>query len=228
MSKNIYIVWSLKRSGAHGFEEWLFPHFSNYGFVNNTNIRQPLSRGASAADKDNIIFGFEDIKLDVIPGFNNGTDGIIKQNISDFDTITNILFIRDPYNLFASRLRKNQDDKRMFMDESTVRLWKGYAKEAIGETSYLSNKVVVNFGRWYTIREYRNQISEKLGLEFTDEGIKKVGIRGSSFDGKKIKNSRNLGVLERWTEFIGNEEYNDLINDEELASLYRQVNEIGI
>jgi hypothetical protein len=114
------------------------------------------------------------------------------------------------------------------MDESTVRLWKGYAKEAIGETSYLSNKVVVNFGRWYTIREYRNQISEKLGLEFTDEGIKKVGIRGSSFDGKKIKNSRNLGVLERWTEFIGNEEYNDLINDEELASLYRQVNEIGI
>jgi hypothetical protein len=49
------------------------------------------------------------------------------------------------------------------------------------------------------IKEYRENIANTLNIDFNDDGIRKVGLRGSSFDGECFEiDGRTLGVLDRW------------------------------
>lgn len=136
-----------------------------------------------------------------------------------------VLIMRDPFNLFASRLQGNKprENARNFdlmkvysRHHNLPELWIAYAKECLGETNFLSNKkVVINYNQWFADINYRKQIADSLNVQFTDIGFNEVvraGGIGSSFDGTNFNNDASkMDVLSRWKLFKGNPVFLDLI-----------------
>jgi hypothetical protein len=67
-----------------------------------------------------------------------------------------------------------------------VALWKSYAREYLGRTNVLGDKVTINYNRWVTDKGYRDVLlREQFGREENlDIGIDEVSSHGSgsSFD----------------------------------------------
>ncbi|MGK7951238.1 MAG: hypothetical protein AB4368_21255 [Xenococcaceae cyanobacterium] len=130
-----------------------------------------------------------------------------------------LLIIRDPFNLLASRLKNNflavKSARSSFAD-----LWLDYAKEYLGETNRLQhNKVCVNYNLWVNNKDYRQEIASKLNIEFTDVGIDTVhGCGGgSSFDGREFDGQANkMDVNNRWKHYLEDPTYRKLINNDRL------------
>lgn len=143
-----------------------------------------------------------------------------------------LILLRDPFNLFASRLRasRRQTPETGSIDFMKVKarhislpkLWVDYAKEYLGETQYLQHvKVPVNYNQWVSSTDYRRQLAETLGLEFTDSGVDDVMTNGggSSFDGTELQGKASeMSVLERWKTFVDDPAFKSLIEDEALLS----------
>lgn len=120
--------------------------------------------------------------------------------------ITNILIVRDPCNLFASRIRKASlvenpaYPKYTGPDTRVLKLWKNHALEYLGLTDHLENKVCIYFNSWFSNRSYRQSISQQLNLKFTDRGFSNVSLigGGSSFDSTHFDgNNQMMDVLNR-------------------------------
>ncbi|MEM9399968.1 MAG: hypothetical protein AAF984_07140 [Verrucomicrobiota bacterium] len=138
-----------------------------------------------------------------------------------------LILIRDPFNLFASRLRASERGKSVdyqmdFMKvkshkSSLPELWIDYAREYLDETRYLQNiKVPVNYNLWVLDKEYRRQVAEKLAMDFTDAGFDEVMTNGggSSFDGVTLHGKASeMSVLERWKHFEEDDRFQALIKD---------------
>ncbi|MGK7957777.1 MAG: hypothetical protein AB4063_21380 [Crocosphaera sp.] len=159
----------------------------------------------------------------------------------------NVLLIRDPFNLFASRLKQvlNQNfdqSKHGFImghpkykygaskPEEYVGIWKEHAKEYLGITSYLGNdKITINYSQWFLDSSYREKIANLLKLKYTDENLNKVvGEKepgaGSSFDQYEYNGQADqMKVLERWKNMIDNPNYCSLFTDREVWELSEQI-----
>ncbi len=137
-----------------------------------------------------------------------------------------LLIIRDPFNLLASRLKNNflavKSSQGNFVD-----LWLDYAKEYLGETNQLQhNKVCVNYNLWVNNRDYRQEIASKLDIEFTDVGIDTVhGCGGgSSFDGREFDGKANkMDVNNRWKHYLEDPTYRELIDNEQLLEYSHKI-----
>jgi len=172
--------------------------------------------------KDSLIYSYEDQELEKIahPLFERKRELYLGKSETRFDVIV----MRDPFNLFASRLKTKprEDGPNFSMLEvysrrySLAELWITYAQECLGETSYLKGqKIFVNYNRWFLDVNYRQEIAEQLGIDFSDEGIDDISDagRGSSFDGDKYSGSAHkMDVLNRWKSFKGDPLYRKLIN----------------
>lgn len=159
----------------------------------------------------------------------------------------NILLIRDPFNLFASRLKQvmNQNFDRSkygFLmghprykygaskPEEYVAIWKEHGKEYLGTTSYLGeNKITINYNQWFLDTNYRKQIANSLGLEYKEESLNQVVGKtraggGSSFDKYEYSGKANqMKVLERWKNMVDNPDYRSLFRDPEVWKLSEQI-----
>lgn len=74
-------------------------------------------------------------------------------------------------------------------------------KEALNETNYLENRVVVLFDLWFLSKDYRKDMCKKLGLDFYDYGLNEVTSfgNGSSFDSQNYNgNAQSMKVRERY------------------------------
>lgn len=164
-----------------------------------------------------LICGYEDHSLTDIcdPLFERFHDTHVGKSNRRFD----VLILRDPFNLFASRLKSNMIHVKS-QKLTAVDLWIQHAKEFLGETQYLNqNRILVNYNQWVTDIDYRKQLSVQLGLNFCDSGIKKVANLGggSSFDGAKMDGQGDqMAVLERWKHFKDDENYRQIFQNEEL------------
>lgn len=139
-----------------------------------------------------------------------------------------VIIMRDPFNLFASRLRASRKrevppDQFDFMrvkskKSSLPQMWIDYAQEYLDETNYLRHtKVHINYNLWSTDPNYRCQIAKKLDLDFTDAGFDDVMTNGggSSFDGVSLNGKASaMSVLERWKHFADDPHFRALIDDE--------------
>lgn len=249
--KRVIIVHGIKRSGNHAIINWLKAH-DRFVFFNNvipTNKilkgkrtmpppedfalwlqRRLLPRGLRfafltelALRKRFLIISLEDHEFQVQPFLNVPCE------------VTNILILRDPYNLFSSRIRKaSLVDKAVYpkhasplMDRS-LQLWKSHAREYLGLTNHLENKVCVYFNSWFSDRDYRQGISRKLDVEFTDSGFSEVSQLGggSSFDNTHF-DGRNqmMNVLDRQSDLTVSERQllEDTLADDELQKLALQI-----
>ena len=236
ISDTVYFIWSMKRSGAHGFEQWLFPNINGrYLFFNNKKVSNPSSGSpANFCDSfngrqerwDSLVFGFEDYEFPICEGGIRSTEDVIESitGKNRVGNVINVIVLRDPLNLISSRMKTREKDKRMDVDESTVSLWVNNAMEFLGETSFLSNKMAVNFNTWFSDEGYRKRLAESFCLEFNDSGKNKVGMKGSSFDGKAYKGrASQMDVLCRWRDYQDNDEFVRLVSDDRVMELSSKI-----
>jgi hypothetical protein len=137
-----------------------------------------------------------------------------------------LIIMRDPFNLFASRLQFQSKGKSLNMLSvysscySLPELWIAYAKECLEETSYLKyNKLFVNYNRWFLDINYRQYLANKLSIELSDPDYHEVPTAGGgssfdqvNYDGEAYK----MNVMNRWKLFINDNLYRKLLNTKEL------------
>lgn len=210
-------VFSMKRAGQHYLVDWILKDYKKpYLFLNDIPLnRNPFSnfKGSSPfktnvffirwfpgifgrwIKKDLLIYNFEDPIIDQV--YN------IKDGIGLTESHTNILVLRDIYNLFASRYKgliEFREDSRI--SNIIKEIWKMHAYEFLGATTHIPNLVVVNYNSLTTDPSYRDQIADKLEISPTQ--LKKISIEGggssfrdsdSSFEEDRF-NSRLLTCLD--------------------------------
>lgn len=174
--------------------------------------------------KDWFLYSYEDHDLTQIT-----SDSFERKHdlyVGHSQTRHDLLILRDPFNLFASRLKNDYLDVAA-PGKSMVELWLDYAKEFVGETNYLThNKLCVNYNQWANDVAYRQQVAEQLGLQFTDAGINKVGSwgGGSSFEGQEFcDRAHKMDVTNRWKHFLDDERYRQLFQHPKLWNYSEQI-----
>lgn len=171
-----------------------------------------------------LIYSYEDYALEEVFShkFEQKHDLYLGKTKDRYD----LLIIRDPFNLLASRLKNDflSVKSRHF---NFVELWIDYAKEYLGETNYLQhNKVCLNYNLWVSNIDYRQEIASKLKIKFTDAGINKVhGCGGgSSFDGRELDGQANkMDVNNRWKHYLEDPVYRQLINNEQILEYSHRI-----
>lgn len=172
-----------------------------------------------------LILSYEDYSFSLVANdfFEKKHDLYLGKSASRFD----ILVLRDPFNLLASRLRSNKMKFKSKTAKSFAQLWIEYAKEYLGETNYLQhNRVTINFNKWFLERDYRESIATKLELDFSDHAFNTVPAfgQGSSFDGREFNgNAREMDLLNRWRAFSEHPEYLELSSNEEICSYSQSI-----
>ncbi len=256
--KTLMMVHGMKRSGNHAIINWINAH-GQYIFINNVihiapillgqktmpppedfltwlhrrcprrtligKLRMPSLLHRFFLHRKPVIASLEDHDIQVRPFRNIPSE------------VTNILILRDPVNLFASRIRKaslTDNPAYLTTDPAMKRVldnWKSHAREYLGMTSYLENKVCVYFNSWFSDQTYRQLISNKLNITFTDEGFRDVSQRGggSSFDSTQFDgNNRKMNVLDRQSHLSDSEKQilQNVLEDKELQDLDEKVRNI--
>lgn len=206
-------VFGLRRGGNHAIIGWLasaMPNDSVYYFndvscdyarLYNTIVIGPSDFKAGtvarklikypnwASNKKCIIQSYEDQPLDIIKEVNKQNNGNIKNKV-------NIMIIRDPFNMVASRLELYR--KGNYFVEVTpqvMKLWESYANEYLGNTNVLSEDgtktVCVNYNKWHIDSTYRDEIARQIGIDPTlaDINMRMFFGGGSSFNNTELSNN---------------------------------------
>lgn len=255
--KKLFIVYGMKRTGNHAIINWLLAH-DKFVFFNNIVPIGPILDGKHAVpppmDFNEWLRGrnFRENRI-VIDNFkklffrNRTMIASLEDHNLKFSPfknvpveVTNILLLRDPFNLLSSRIRKGSvlhrpliypTEMNAFM-KRVPELWKSYASEFLGLTDYLDNKVSIYFNSWFSSENYRRETSHKLGFEFNDSkysSVVKKSSGGSSFDGTLFNgHSNEMNVLNRETELSGGEKklLDELLQDSELHDLSLKVRDL--
>lgn len=128
---------------------------------------------------------------------------------------TDVLILRDPFNLFASRRRLGLTE---ISDRVARTMWKQHAREfAKGPRRLRHDPLLVNYNRWCTSVDERRRISAHLELEFNDAGRRDVlpCHGGSSFDGRRYDGeAERMPVFERWRHYADDPAFLDLFDAE--------------
>jgi hypothetical protein len=251
MNRHEYRIIGMSRSGNHAIIDWILSQASGRTcFLNCAEPQsnpyltaRPLDSGRSivanfpefdlaseqrgdCADKNLLVLSHEDCFLGTVAkgAYEDNHDAFVGPSMRRRD----VLILRDPFNLFASRLRGR------FGSVSTataLRIWKQHAREFLGVRRYLKHpRVLIDYNRWVTGKEYRREIAGALGLRFSDSSLAKVAAagNGSSFDGRRYDGRATcMRILERWKHFVGSEAYAALFDHEVHSLSHRIFGDIG-
>jgi hypothetical protein len=223
----------MSRSGNHGVIRWLMAHYEEAGysvyFYNNTVV----------AFLEHLNFVFSDVDRSTKKVFLVSLeDVVINQRFSTLSSISdrNILLVRDPANLFASRLAGLAPDRGLSFPEgwsepqrvtaaaatykalpAQIEKYRNHHGEFSGSTNFLKNKLCVSYNRWVKDEDYRCSIVDGgLGLKFSDSKYKTRA--GSSF-GKPPASEAEY--FDRWKSFWDNPVYAAVRGDESLMDISR-------
>ncbi|MEO1403800.1 MAG: hypothetical protein AAFV72_21485 [Cyanobacteria bacterium J06635_1] len=167
--------------------------------------------------RDCLIHSYEDWGLDQVGSrrFEHYHDLYVGRSQQRFD----VLILRDPFNLLASRLKKGYVAVKP-RRRDVVDLWLQYAKEFVGETDHLAhNRVCINYNRWFCDRTYRQTLAEQLNMTFSDAGLNTVRSLGggSSFDAQNMNGqATHMDVTHRWKHFANDPHYRQTLTNEEI------------
>ncbi len=167
--------------------------------------------------RDCLIYSYEDWSLEQItaPRFERDRELYLGKSAKQFD----LLVLRDPFNLFASRLKQNfvaTKSKKLPM----VEMWLEHAKEFVNESRYLKRRrICVNYNRWFADVDYRRELAAQLEIPFSDAGIEIISAfgGGSSFDGTGDEvegQARALDVTNRWRKFTDDPAFQQMFESE--------------
>ena len=246
--KRVFVVHGMQRSGNHAIIQWIEAH-GRFIFYNNVIPVAPILLGERTMPPEQdfrdwfrarlprryrflpfslnrlalrnrlMMLSLEDLPLDT-PVFRNPP---VESKA--------ILILRDPQNMFASRIRRAwQIDHPTFprtmgpLMERVIETWKSHAREFLGDTHQLGPCVRIYFDDWFADAAARKNISANLGLPFTDAGLERVSEvgGGSSFEGTDFDGaSRKMNVLDRSTQLEPRERalFDEVFKDPELRAL---------
>ncbi|MGF1480222.1 MAG: hypothetical protein ACFB4I_12140 [Cyanophyceae cyanobacterium] len=134
-----------------------------------------------------------------------------------------LLLLRDPYNTFASLIKRGE---KLDDPHAVIQKWIDHAKEYLGLSSYLQNRVSVNYNYWFTDKQYRQELAQSLGLSFTDAGIDTVSAvgRGSSFDKTAYDGKASqMPVLLRYQKYLDHPVMLKVLANKELNELSEEI-----
>lgn len=255
VNQNELRVVGMSRSGNHAIINWILSQVEGrYLFLNcadpkSNPFRTARSMGTGASYKANfadfdlerereghfapkryLVHSYEDCFLGMVCSdvFEEQHDVWVGSSARRLD----VLILRDPFNLFASRKKSGLYEERelpnfdLVTRRTAVRIWKQHARAFLGRYSYFTQPVVrINYNRWTRDRSYRRQLAEEMGLAFTDAGFRQVphAAGGSSFDGRAFdREADKMDVHRRWTHFADDPAYRQLF-DEEMVQFAREI-----
>jgi len=213
--KDTNAFFGLRRSGNHAVMDWIFGHAScwvhyNNCYMHNGQAETTHVERAGYGERPFTLASFEDYEL-----------CFLREHLSD--SPRQVLLLRDPFNLFASRLKMvrnfnaNKSSGFSCLDALSGRaidLWKQYA------TAFLDGYLCTNisFNEWYKNPEYRQDTSERLGFAFTD---KKFG----SQDGWKHSGGSSFGKVDPLNSYKHMQDDPEYLSyfDEETIELARRI-----
>lgn len=228
----------LSRSGTHAICHWIMAQLTGRvcflncveGKSNPYWTARPMGNGRSYeatdpafdleaeragrfSEKDWLLFGHEDSFLGhaCSSEYEQHHDAWVGPSRRRLD----VLILRDPFNLFASRLRRPEG---MVKPGTAVRIWKQHAKQFVERPRGLRHEpVLIPFNDWFTDGAYRQRIAEEIGFPFTDAGRDCVPTvcGGSSFDGVSYDGrAGQMKVLDRWKSMARDRRYRSLFDEE--------------
>ena len=247
---------ALRRSGHHAVINWLLRQIDGrYAFLNDchagtnpflscgrrsSRYAAPFSQHDSMwwwqeaagrhSKRDFLLYNHEDqtpVQVATAHGERN-RERWVGRSARRFD----MLILRDPFNLLASRLRWAYGGRLHPSVDSPFAAresWKAHAREYLGETAYLPDRLTVSFNAWFTDPGYRKALARLLGIRWTDRGIHEVArwgpaLWGDSFDGLKYDGrATEMKVLDRWRVYADDPLFVCLFEDEELVELSERV-----
>lgn len=241
-----YRVVGMSRSGNHAIINWILKQTrGRYCFLNcvepKTNpfeSARPMSDGRSIetnietldidaeragrwSEKDLLLYSYEDCFLGMIasPRYERRRDAMVGRSGRRRD----ILILRDPFNLFASRRKKGGAH---ISDQTAMRIWKQHARQFLKMRRYLpSDTITINYNAWAGDVAYRRRLAADLDITFSDAAFDDIPScnGGSSFDGRRFDGrASEMRVYERWRHFANDEAYWSIF-DSEVIDLSEQI-----
>lgn len=229
----------LKRSGNHAVIDWLrcnaYPwaeHVAFYNCVYSPLSAEPKNLSVedvqlSGARRTAMILSYEDTGLHELATLPVYRDSNV---LLPGARTRRVLLIRDPWNCFASRLRRIQgldvaqtDPPKSIQRtpwETVINLWKQYAREFVGDTNDISGDVIrVDYNRWAGSKWYRDALLDRhFGVKVNhDIGIEHVSEKGggSSFDRLTMDGrASRMQIFDRWRVYAEQSEYVQLFDNE--------------
>lgn len=260
VQKNEFRFVGMSRSGNHAIINWILDQLQgNYLFLNCAEPKynpftsaRPLEMGGKTyltnisnfeqekeiagnfSKKEYLLYSYEDCFLG---GLNHSSykkhhDEWVGKSANRKD----ILIMRDPFNLFASRIKSNllrghySHGSRPISILTVKRIYKQHAREFLGKKNNLKNLIPINYNKWVESEEYREKITAELGIDFTDKGFHEVSkvAGGSSFDGTDHSGQAyKMDLHNRWKKFANDEEYWELFDTELIALTSKIFGEIA-
>ena len=200
---------SARTLGDHGILQTNIPDFS----------LERERRGAFAA-KDWRVHSTEDAFLGhaFSPWYEERHDRLVGSSARRVD----LLILRDPLNLFASRRRAGIG----LSAGATRRIWMQHARAFADGSPHLRNRTVrVSYNSFVRSSAYRTSIARALGLGGPDRGLGTVArcAGGSSFDGLRLDGRADqMSVADRWRHCIDDPGYRALF-DARMIALARRI-----
>lgn len=239
-------VFALRRSGHHAVMNWVLANTSGrYCFLNDCRPKHPpfhvarivknpdhwlqtniegLDYRAEAAGrhapKDLMIYNYEDRRLKEVE-----TRRYRRERTAWLGTSArrrDLLILRDPLNLVASRLKKflpRITNRKRWYRRMTVDLWLEQARAAVAGGGF-EDPIVVNYNRFVEEPQARAATAAALGFDATDDALAAVPAYGggSSFTGlERAPTPQELTA--RWRSFA---------DDPYFASFFRDPAVLGL
>jgi len=190
-----FIVFGIRRGGNHAIAQWLIPQIAGgvkyYHAVSPE--RKENNRFTTYGESGNTYVGLENVRVsEFSENKEELLDGI------ELGEVKTIMILRNPWNVIASHVQW-KSPKLLYLRKKMVG---GLLSDYYNEYDVADKDInFIIYDKWFKDINYRKQISEKLGLEFSDEGLQTV-VRiggGSSFDGIKYNgNAQEMDVLSRY------------------------------
>lgn len=239
-------VVGMSRSGNHAIINWILAQLpGKYCFLNCAEPKEnPFETARPIVDdicfranydgfdlaaeqrgvfsqKDHLVYSYEDCFLGMACG--DAFESRRESFVGPSERQTDIVILRDPFNLFASRRRASYVTAPLY---TARRVWKQHAREIVtGGRCLKGERVFVRYNDWARDRTYRREIADALGIAFTDAGVESVSGcgEGSSFDGLRFNGrAGEMKVLERWKNFEDDPDFRAIF-DEEMVALSEEI-----
>lgn len=230
-------VVGMSRSGNHAIIEWMLaqasgrtcllncaePGHNPYLWARPLSPHQPGHRANFPLDiereqtgyfahKDYLLHSYEDVFLGA---FRKPEHRAAREHwVGGSGRRIDVLILRDPYNLFASRLAAGVS---ILSPELAARVWCQHARQFLGRRRYLEHPICINYNRWASSASYRRSVAEQLELDFDDRAAHHVPscAGGSSFDGLAYDGvATGMRVFDRWRRYAHAPQYLSLFTGE--------------
>lgn len=235
-NKTFYRILGMQRTGNHAIINWIMNQLQGgLSFCNDLNLDQrpensPTRKSKySFAAQQTLIVSYEDkYALDWDTSYSEDFFGKSARKYY-------AVILRDPFNLFASRYVWTFAQGALFREDMNYRsqiinIWKTHAKCFLAfEKSYNPDndiiKLGINYSRWVLDMEYRKELSQRLGLKFTENKLDEVKNYGggSSFEGLDNSNTDRKKYLERFTSLTEDDNFKSIFQDSEILDLSQEI-----